>query len=61
MAPEYFSVLIFVLIFPAFIATSSPIIQFMPWPQVHVVCEQLDSEQDVSPVTTHEHLVGRVQ
>lgn len=35
--------------------------QFTPWSQVPVVCEQLDSEQGVSPVTTREHLVGRVQ
>lgn len=35
--------------------------QFMPWSQATVVCEQLNSEQGVSPVTTCEHLVGRVQ
>ena len=35
--------------------------QFTPWSQVTVVCEQLDSEQGVSPVTTREQLVGRVQ
>lgn len=35
--------------------------QFTPWSQAIVVCEQLDSEQGVSPVTPCEHLVGRVQ